>query len=80
MKIRFGDYTLDTATRQLWLSGSTVHLSPKAFELLKLLIERRPSAVSKPDLHERMRSVADRTGLTNDEQIRVALARWLKTS
>jgi hypothetical protein len=33
-----------------------------------------------PDLHERMRSVAERTGLTDDEQIRVALTRWLKTS
>ena len=52
MKIRFGDYTLDPGSRQLSRSGSAVHLSPKAFELLKLLVERRPSAISKAELHE----------------------------
>src|SRR6266850_4896137 len=54
MKIRFGDYTLDTDSRQLWRSGSTIHLSPKAFDLLKLLVERRPGAISKSELHERI--------------------------
>jgi eukaryotic-like serine/threonine-protein kinase len=54
MKIRFGDCTLDTDRRQLWRSGSTVHLSPKAFELLTLLVERRASAISKAEFHERL--------------------------
>jgi DNA-binding winged helix-turn-helix (wHTH) protein len=54
MKIRFGDHTLDTDSRQLWRSGSAIHLSPKAFDLLKLLVERRPSAISKSELHERI--------------------------
>ncbi len=52
MSIRFGPFTLDRAGRQL-LNGSTpVHLSPKAFELLSLLADRRPEAVSKGDVHK----------------------------
>ena len=50
----FGDYVLDIGTRLLSRSGATVHLSPKAFELLKLLVERRPNAISKSELHERI--------------------------
>ena len=45
---------LDIGTRLLSRSGATVHLSPKAFELLKLLVERRPNAISKSELHERI--------------------------
>jgi DNA-binding winged helix-turn-helix (wHTH) protein len=52
MKICFGDYALDLGTRLLSRSGATVHPSPKAFELLKLLVERRPNAVSKSELHQ----------------------------
>jgi hypothetical protein len=36
------------------VAGKEVHLSPKAFELLALIIERRPEAVSKADLHARL--------------------------
>jgi len=54
MKIRFGDYTLDVDSRQLTGAGSPIHLSPKAFDLLKLLVERRPSAISKSELHDRI--------------------------
>ena len=54
MHVRFGDYRLDAGTRQLFRSETEVHLSPKAFDLLRLLIEARPSAVSKLDLTERL--------------------------
>src|SRR6266851_7428300 len=54
MTIRFGECVLDVGSRQLWRAGTTVHLSPKAFELLKLLVERRPDAVSKSELHQRI--------------------------
>jgi DNA-binding winged helix-turn-helix (wHTH) protein len=51
---RFGDFTLDDATRQL-LSGETeIHLSPKAFELLAALIGDRSRAVSKAELMQRL--------------------------
>ena len=51
MAIRLGEFTLDTDTRQLRGSAGEVHLSPKAFELLKVLIENRPRVLSKDELH-----------------------------
>ena len=50
MQLRFSDFVLDTDTRQLRRGSRPVHLSPKAFQLLGLLAERRPSAVSKDTL------------------------------
>ena len=54
MPIHFGEFTLDPATRQLFSSGTRIpiHLSPKAFDVLRVLLEHRPGAVSKTDLHE----------------------------
>ena len=54
MKIRFADCTLDVDTRQLVRDGRDAHLSPKAFELLKLLVENRPRVLSKTELIERV--------------------------
>jgi DNA-binding winged helix-turn-helix (wHTH) protein len=51
---RFGDFTLDNATRQLLSSAAEVHLSPKAFDLLAALIADRPRAVSKAELMQRL--------------------------
>ena len=51
MRIRFDTYTVDTDTRQLLNGSSEVHLSPKAFDLLAILLEERPRVVSKNDLH-----------------------------
>jgi DNA-binding winged helix-turn-helix (wHTH) protein len=51
---RFGDFTLDRDTRQLLSNGDEVHVSPKAFELLTLLVENRARAVSKGDLQQRL--------------------------
>jgi DNA-binding winged helix-turn-helix (wHTH) protein len=54
MQVRFGDFTLDTESRQLRRGEAECHLSPKAFEFLRLLIENRPRALSKAELHERL--------------------------
>jgi DNA-binding winged helix-turn-helix (wHTH) protein len=51
---RFEDFTLDPNTRQLLLNGGEVHLSPKAFDLLTLLVVNRARAVSKAELQERL--------------------------
>jgi len=51
---RFGPFTLDGATRQLLRDTGEVHLSPKAFDLLALLIRERPRAVPKPELLEHL--------------------------
>jgi DNA-binding winged helix-turn-helix (wHTH) protein len=52
VNVRFGDFTFDPAGRRLLRGDEVLHVSPKAFDLLRVLIERRPGAVSKADLHE----------------------------
>jgi DNA-binding winged helix-turn-helix (wHTH) protein len=47
MKIRFDRFVLDSAARRLTRDGAAVHLSPKAFDLLVLLVEARPAVVEK---------------------------------
>ena len=54
MIVRFGTFTLDTDTRQLRHGEVVVHLTPKAFDLLAVLIEAAPRVLSKTDLHERL--------------------------
>ena len=50
MRLQFDDLTFDDDTRQLWVRGEEIRLSPKAFDLLALLVARRPNAVSKTDI------------------------------
>jgi len=54
MRYYFGGSCLDTSSRELTLDGSARHLSPKAFELLRLLIEARPRVVPKSELMQRL--------------------------
>jgi DNA-binding winged helix-turn-helix (wHTH) protein len=48
--VRFGEFAFDADTRQLLKGDNEIHLSPKAFELLLILVNNRPRAVSKADL------------------------------
>jgi len=52
--LRFGPFTLDEPARQLLRGEQPIHLSPKAFELLALLVHRRPEALTKAEIHERL--------------------------
>jgi hypothetical protein len=54
MHLRFGDFRLDAGARQLFKGEREVHLSPKAFDLLRMLLEVRPNAVSKTELMDRL--------------------------
>ena len=54
MRVRFGRFTFDSDTREVLDEGRRVHVSPKAFEMLKLLLERRPNVVGKAELHARV--------------------------
>lgn len=54
MRVQFGEFSLDRATRQLLRGDEERHLEPKAFELLDLLLQRRPEAVSKPEIRDRL--------------------------
>jgi DNA-binding response OmpR family regulator len=47
VKLRFGEFELETGARRLMRGDAEVHLTPKAFELLATLVERRPNALSK---------------------------------
>lgn len=50
MRYAFGSCTLDTASRRFTRDGHDVHLSPKAFDLLRLLVEARPRVVLKAEI------------------------------
>src|SRR5215218_4451421 len=51
MRIEFGSFLLDSGSRELLKHGypaaGPVHLSPKAFDILEILVARRPNVVSK---------------------------------
>ena len=51
---RFGPFTFDTGARRLARDGATIHLTPKAFDLLALLIQAAPRVVPKTELHDRL--------------------------
>jgi len=52
--LSFEDFVLDLDTRELRRSGAPVALSPKAYELLEVLVVNRPRALSKSALQERL--------------------------
>jgi DNA-binding winged helix-turn-helix (wHTH) protein len=52
MSLCFGDFELDQGRRQLLRSGRPVPLEPKAYELLSLLVERRPRALSRAQIRD----------------------------
>ncbi len=88
MRVRFGECVLDSGTRELSAGGKTVHLTPKAFELLEILIESRPRAVSKTEIHERLwrdTFVADGTLTSLLAEVRSAIGdagretQWIRT-
>ncbi len=54
MRIEFGECTFDSERHEVRCSGRVLHLSPKAFALLGVLVESRPRAVAKQELSERL--------------------------
>ena len=52
--VRFGPFALDSARRQLTREGREVHLTPKAYALLALLVAESPRVMPKSELHERL--------------------------
>jgi WD40 repeat protein/DNA-binding winged helix-turn-helix (wHTH) protein len=51
MAVSFGDFAFDQERRQLLRAGKPVPLETKAYELLGLLLSRRPNALSKAQIH-----------------------------
>ena len=54
MRLAFGDFVIDFDERRLLSAQQEVRLTPKAFDLLRLLIETRPKALSKQEIFERL--------------------------
>lgn len=54
MRLTFGDCVFDSDSREVVRDGRAVAISPKAYTLLDLLIEARPRAVSKAEIHDRL--------------------------
>ncbi len=50
MRLRFAEFTFDEGRRLLFRGPEPVDLSPRAFQLLGLLLKRRPEAVPKAEL------------------------------
>ena len=63
---RFGAFELDCARRELRRRGEVVPIQPKAFELLRYLVEHRERAVDKDELQDALwpRSIVTETSLT----------------
>jgi DNA-binding winged helix-turn-helix (wHTH) protein len=54
MRIRFGEHVFDAPARVLTRAGKRVTLSPRAFDLLQILLERRPQVVPQAELRDRL--------------------------
>ena len=88
MQITFGLCRLDLTTRQLFRDSIEAKLTPKAFDLLAVLVEERPRALTKAELTEK---VWKGTFVTDDglprliNEIRTAVGdparnpRWIRT-
>jgi DNA-binding winged helix-turn-helix (wHTH) protein len=82
MRVGFGDSIFDSETRELIVAERPVRLQPKAFQLLDVLLRRRPEAIAKDELHRVLwpdTFVADTTltGLVKD--LRAAIGDDAKT-
>jgi DNA-binding winged helix-turn-helix (wHTH) protein len=54
MRASFAGFVFDSDTREVRRGRTAVAVSPKAFDLLELLVRSRPRAVSKEEIHERL--------------------------
>ncbi|MCG6924271.1 MAG: winged helix-turn-helix domain-containing protein [Acidobacteria bacterium] len=54
MTIRFGAFEFDPDAQQVRRDGEKLRLEPKAFNLLGILLSRRPAVVPRKELHERL--------------------------
>lgn len=76
MIARFVPFTLDDEQRTLTRDGLDVHVTPKAFDLLVLLVARAPRVVPKAEIHRHLWKdtyVSDATLLGLVKELRRAL-------
>ncbi len=83
MRLRFADCVLDLRARQLERQGRIVPLEPKVYELLEVLIKRRPAVVTNNELDELLwpQVYVARTSLTRlVSELRAALGDTARSS
>src|SRR5215468_8587554 len=76
MRVYFGDLAIDRDARQLLRGEQEVHLGPKAYDLLDLLLRHRPQVVAKEKIRDRLwpsTFVSESTLLTVVTDLRTAL-------
>ena len=76
MSVHFGAFAFHADRRQLFRDDVEVHLTPKAFDLLSLLIDRAPAVVPKTEIHANLwpdTFVSDATLLGLVKEVRRAL-------
>ena len=54
MRTRFAELVIDMDSREVRRSGQAMHLTPKAFDLLVYLLERRPHVLTKAQILDRV--------------------------
>jgi DNA-binding winged helix-turn-helix (wHTH) protein len=64
MRLAFGEFVLDDGTRQLRRGEETRPLGPTAFDLLALLLRRRPNVVTKQGIRDQLWPVTSVSGST----------------
>ena len=54
MRLHFGEYCFDSERRELSSGSRAIHLTPKALQLLSLLIRDRPKVLSKQEIYDEL--------------------------
>jgi DNA-binding winged helix-turn-helix (wHTH) protein len=76
MRLVFGDCLFDRERRELTRHGSVVHAGPKLLRLLELLLDTRPRALTKDEIHQSLWSgtfVSDATLTSLVAELRAAI-------
>ncbi len=88
MRLDLGTVTLDTDRHRVFRGTEPAHLSTKAYQLLELLVENRPKALSKDELQHALwpdTFVSDTSLTTLVNEIRTLLSetarepKWIRT-
>jgi DNA-binding winged helix-turn-helix (wHTH) protein len=82
MRFVFGDCVFDSERRELTRSGSIVRTGPKLLALLELLLEARPRALTKSEIHEKLWAgtfVSDATLTSLVAELRAAIGDEART-
>ena len=54
MRLYFGEFCFDADRRELSRASSVIHLTPKAVDLLRLLLDARPKIVRKEEIQQQI--------------------------